>query len=77
MTTKFITLTRFDGANIYINPISITALTPSTYPESKDTYVYVFGSSDYFRVRESQEELMKLIQATDSMTIIQYDPKKP
>lgn len=62
MTTKFITLTRFDGANIYINPISITALTPSTYPESKDTYVYVFGRNEYFRVRESQEEIIKLIE---------------
>ncbi len=77
MTTKFITLTMIDGAKIYINPITITAVSPSLNPKKPATYVYIFGGLDPFRVEESPEEIMKLIQATDSMTIIQYDPKKP
>ena len=75
MTTKFITLTNnAGGSEVLINPMLITAL--QSNPTLPFTSIYLIGGTS-FSVREKVEEIMKLIQATDSMTIIQYDPKKP
>ena len=75
---KFITLTNQVDKAVYINPITITALSPIPDPIGKEarTQVYTMGSSCWF-VLETVEEIQKLIKESENIHTLTWSNAGP
>ena len=75
---KFITLTNQSDGAVYINPITITALSPIPNPIGKEakTQIYTMGSSCWY-VLETVEEIQKKIKESENIHTITWDTAGP
>jgi uncharacterized protein YlzI (FlbEa/FlbD family) len=62
---NFIKLTKQDGKSLYLNPNYIQSIEEVDSINSKESYTYItmgFGSSITYRVTESDETIVKMIE---------------
>lgn len=58
-----IKLTYVDGRKVYLNPTYIESFNEESFndPIEKETHIFCTGSVEFYRVKESPEEILTLI----------------
>lgn len=68
---KFITLTKYGGASVLINPIMVQAIEPSPSSQAKSIVYMMAGTS--LMVMDTAEEIQKKIRESENIHTITWE----